>query len=163
MCLQVSGTALPLYIFLILEQQRNQEVLVYSLRTELAGLRQGSYVTYLKTVPSLAQRRSRGPEQSFHGCHKTQSGHPHSLVSHTVLSASDYSSFMNIYVLIYMYSECIYMCIYIFKEQVHCKKLELNLLCQYDILLAEDILFMDISYGCYGNKAAASGPFCGAA
>lgn len=54
------------------------------------------------------------------------------------------------------------MCIYIFKEQVHCKKLELNLLCQYDTLLAEDILFLDLSYGCYGNKTAASGLFCGA-
>lgn len=66
---------------------------------------------------------------------------------------------MNIYTFIYTYSECVY----IFKEQVRRKKLELNLLCQYDILLAEDNLFMDLSYGCYGNRTAASGPFCGPA
>lgn len=81
----------------------------------------------------------------------------------TVVSASDYSSFMNIYVSIYTYSECI--CIYfvyIFKKQVHCKKLELNLLCQHDILLAEDVLFMDTSYGCYGNRTAMRGLVCGA-
>lgn len=56
----------------------------------------------------------------------------------------------------------VYICVYIFKKQVHCKKLELNLLRQHDILLAEEVLFMDTCYGCYGNKAAVSGVVRGA-
>lgn len=110
---------------------------------------------------------------SFCGCHTTYSGHPQYLVSHTVVNVSDwfFDGYLCIsaciYILKYMYSRiCVHLlsvciCEYIFKEQVHCKKLELNPLCQYDILLAEDILFMDFSYGCHSNKTAVSGPFCG--
>lgn len=39
----------------------------------------------------------------------------------------------------------------IFKEQAHCKKLGRNL-CRYDLLPAEDVLFMGLSYGCYSNN-----------
>ena len=83
------------------------------------------------------------------------------LLSHTVVPLTIVLLWIYMYSFIHILSLCI--CVYIFKEKVHYKKLELNLLCQYDILLAADILFMDLSYGCYGNKTAVSGPFCGAA
>lgn len=41
--------------------------------------------------------------------------------------------------------------VYIFKEQAHCKKLGRNL-CRCDLLLAEDVLFLALSYGCYSNN-----------